>query len=309
MSCQCNAIQYVGNAFRGDSFLNPLSQLEIYEALKLNDWKDTSDNTPCIETDDGVNFYVHTNIRVGDGTTPTYMIIDGANIVFDMGKGFIKEQNSYLQVSSVWTPAEKALLFDTINAVKANQELRKGTITNANPTRYEFETDLTESINDFWNRGALKITSGQNEGIIRKIQDYVAIGNIITLRTALPYIPVTGDTFTIIPLRCFRVNYDDVSKIVNDIWDESMSEHVDAGSFGAGTQNIKIDVKQCLTLIGKNYRLKDVVRDAQGNMTTGTVCGYANAADAQNDVNAIITLSATGDVTGGLLTGALQLEV
>jgi len=68
----------------------------------------------------------------------------------------------------------------------------------------------------------------------------------------------------------------------------------------------ELDILQAL--IGKNYRLKSVTRDSMGNMTTGTVVGYANAADTENDTNAIITLAVTGEVTDGRLTGALQKE-
>ena len=67
-------------------------------------------------------------------------------------------------------------------------------------------------------------------------------------------------------------------------------------------------IKQALALIGKNYRLKDVTRDSMGNMTSSTVVGYANSTDADNDVNAIVTLAVTGDLTDGRISGALQLE-
>lgn len=116
--------------------------------------------------------------------------------------------------------------------ILATQEIRKGTITDLTPTTTSFNTNLTEAIDDYWDRGAIRFTSGQNEGLIRKVQDYDALNGRVTLRTALPYIPVTGDEFTIIPLRAFRLNYVDVAKVVDDVYDEQMADHNVVGSFG-----------------------------------------------------------------------------
>lgn len=126
----------------------------------------------------------------------------------------------------------------TVLEIKANQEIRTGTITDTTPSNTEFNTDLTEGVDNFWNRAAVKVTSGQNEGVIRKVQNYETLNGVIRLRTALPYTPVQNDTFTIIPLRCFRVNFDDVTKIVDDIWDEAIAGHTVDTTFGGKNQKV-----------------------------------------------------------------------
>lgn len=100
-----------------------------------------------------------------------------------------------------------------LTAIQANQEIRNSSINDAAPTATSFNTALTEARDDYWNRGAVKMTFGQNDGIIRKIQNYDALNGRITLRTALSYVPANGDTFTIIPARCFRLNWDDMNNI------------------------------------------------------------------------------------------------
>jgi len=50
---------------------------------------------------------------------------------------------------------------------------------------------------DYWNRGFIKFTSGQNEGIERTIIDFDADTDTLTLDYALPYAPAEGDTYEI----------------------------------------------------------------------------------------------------------------
>ena len=98
----------VGNSFKGNSFDNPLTEQELYEANKYYDWQ-------CVETSDGVNYYIHANLQIGDGTNPTYFIVQGKNLIFDQGKGIIVMPYAYAQVASVWTLEEKRALIDRID--------------------------------------------------------------------------------------------------------------------------------------------------------------------------------------------------
>lgn len=123
----------------------------------------------------------------------------------------------------------------TSQSILETQTIRSVTINTVISTT-EFLTDLIEAVDGFWNRGAIRFISGQNEGIIRKLLTYTALDGRVILRTALPYIPLVGDTFNIIPLRCFRVNYSDIDEISDTVWDEAINEHDNAGSFGAKNQ-------------------------------------------------------------------------
>ena len=66
MACQCtNKITLVGNITVGDGLLNPFNAEWLLAANKYHDWR-------CIETSDGINFDIHTNIEVGNGIIPTF---------------------------------------------------------------------------------------------------------------------------------------------------------------------------------------------------------------------------------------------
>ena len=124
MSCKCNKIRIVGTSYVGNTIDNPFTIQELYEASKLNEWD-------CVETQDGVNYYIHSNIEVGDGSNFTALIIKGKNLIFDAGKSIIPNPPCYIEVSSVWTQTEKEFLFSKLDKIgsdieKVGSEVKKG---------------------------------------------------------------------------------------------------------------------------------------------------------------------------------------
>lgn len=111
MACNCSTkITLAGNATVGDSILNVFNANWLLAANKYHDWQ-------CVETSDGVNFDIHTNIEVGDGVTPTFFKDVGKNFRFDAGKDFILNAPAYLEVTGVWTQAEKDLLLNKVDDI------------------------------------------------------------------------------------------------------------------------------------------------------------------------------------------------
>ncbi|MBL0717087.1 MAG: hypothetical protein JJV89_03460 [Desulfosarcina sp.] len=150
MACSCSTkITLAGNGTVGDSLLNPLNAEWLIAANKYHDWE-------CIETADGINIIIHTNIEIGDGVTPTFFKDVGKNFVFDAGKDFILNPPAYLEVTGVWTQTEKDLLLSQVADIHTDVEdlqepdnylekLHSATFNNSELTRNS-ETSYTEKI-------------------------------------------------------------------------------------------------------------------------------------------------------------------
>jgi hypothetical protein len=77
---------------------------------------------------------------------------------------------------------------------------------------------------------------------------------------------------------------------------------------GPGNILAVVDWTMVLSMLGVNRRIKDVVHDTDGNLISATVCGYANASDAQDDINPTITIAVTGEALLGFQSGLLEVE-
>lgn len=123
---------------------------------------------------------------------------------------------------------------DKIGRILVATEIRQVTVNDPAASVTEFITDLTENMGGFWDRGAIVFTSGENKGVMRKMQFYDAIEHKIKVRTALPFVPADGDTLIIVPARAFRLNHADINELVDDVYDEARADHDDVDSFGEG---------------------------------------------------------------------------
>ena len=164
MSCLCiNKITFVGNEIVGDSLLNPYNAEWLFAANKYHDFD-------CISTSDGVNYYIHTNIEIGDGVNPTYFKDLGKNFIFDQGKDFILNPPAYLESTGVWTQSEKELLFSKIDEIP--NEVSNVTI--------EESFDLTEAL-----RIILAATAGSSSGAGTNSFEYKSVdGNKTRIRSS-----------------------------------------------------------------------------------------------------------------------------
>ena len=104
-----------------------------------------------------------------------------------------------------------------LDRVLTATEIRQAAVNDVGATSTVFITNLAEADNDFWNRGALVFTSGNNAGQMRKIHDYDGATKTITLYTALNAAPANADTFIIVPARNFRINLQDLVDINTEV--------------------------------------------------------------------------------------------
>jgi len=71
-------------------------------------------------------------------------------------------------------------------------------VSDPSPTTTEFDTNLTASTNDFYNNGVIIFTEGANQGVVRRISDYVGASKTITVDPALTTAPADGDRFAVL---------------------------------------------------------------------------------------------------------------
>jgi len=90
-----------------------------------------------------------------------------------------------------------------IDRILTATEVRQASINDASATTTKFITNLTETAPNFWDRGALLFTSGNNKGLIRGIKNYSHNTKEIQIQTPLSYAPANSDAFIIVPARKF----------------------------------------------------------------------------------------------------------
>lgn len=85
-----------------------------------------------------------------------------------------------------------------IDSLISNLIVAESSVNDITPTVTEFDTNLTNANDNFYNDGVLLFTSGLNSGQVRRIYDYAGAGKTITVDPALTIAPANSDTFTIL---------------------------------------------------------------------------------------------------------------
>lgn len=73
----------------------------------------------------------------------------------------------------------------------------QSTVQDASPTTTSFDTGLSNTESDFYKNGTLVFTSGDLDGVARRISAYNGSTKVVTVDPALPSAPVDGTSFTI----------------------------------------------------------------------------------------------------------------
>lgn len=179
------------------------------------------------------------NFKVVDGVSMTEIGTTG-RFKYSFSQSIsTKTEYLYICTNSIEEQQGKMVLGGYPDRLLTATEIRQCSVNDAAATTTIFITDLTETIDQFWLRTALVFTSGQNEGIMRKIHYYNGSTKAVTMYTPLPYAPANGDTFVIVAARNFRTNIDDNKAIADAVWDEPAADHVAVGSFGRLVKLIK----------------------------------------------------------------------
>lgn len=107
----------------------------------------------------------------------------------------IGSRASQTSVDDVPTNAELATAFDT----HEGPDLPTGTVTtDAGNSATSFETDRTETANDYWKDALLLITSGVLIGQVKKVTAYDGTTKIITVSGGFTGTPADGVTFVLV---------------------------------------------------------------------------------------------------------------
>lgn len=117
-----------------------------------------------------------------------------------------------------------------IDRVLDATEIRQASVNDAGATTTKFISSLTELQDDFWNRMAVLFTSGDDDGQMRRIKNYVGTSKEVTLQTPLDAAPANGDTFVVVAVRAFLTP--DIEDLADAVWDEFKADHNAAGTFG-----------------------------------------------------------------------------
>jgi len=148
--------------------------------------------------------------------------------------------------TSAWTTASGADIADAVwdevlhksthnVAQSAGKQLRQvativaaeGQVNDASATTTSFNSDLTETIDGFYNDQVLIFTDGPLVGRAEVISSYTGATKSFVFDEALPSVPSSGDSFTILGNHVHTK-----SQIASAIWDEVASGHLTSGTFG-----------------------------------------------------------------------------
>lgn len=201
-----------------------------------------------------------------------------------------------------WSDESLVSLSETLEWVLSATAIRVVTV-GAGATATLFTTDLTETMDDFWSRGALVFITGQCTGQMRKIHDYVGGTKQITLYTPLSYAPAVDDTFLIITERNFRTNIADNNLIADTVWNEFESEHTAAGSFGKKVGRLTLDDDDNIHAVIKDAGTvpEDVWKEHTYDHTDPDTFGYTNQHQVPSeDINDYKDAMTEGELHTGL---------
>jgi hypothetical protein len=134
-------------------------------------------------------------------------------------------------VNKIWdeplTAINHNVQYSAGRRLRALGEVQVGQINDPSPTTTDFITDLTQTIDGFYDDQYIYFTSGALEGIVRIIADYNGTTKNIHLVKALPQAPANGDDFEV---RAEHIH--SLDDIVNAVWNELTSLHTTVGTFG-----------------------------------------------------------------------------
>jgi len=123
------------------------------------------------------------------------------------------------------------------------------------PTATEFDTNLSNPTDDFYNNGVIIFTEGANKGAVRRISDYVGLNKTITVDPALPSAPADGDRFAILAATSSSAGGSGGASAA-EIWSYAIrrltDENLDSGKLATAEDvaNIRADIANVLTELG-----------------------------------------------------------
>jgi hypothetical protein len=159
-------------------------------------------------------------------------------------------------------------------------EIKQATIDDTSATTLIFDTSLSEA-NNFWDRGTILFTSGNNAGQMRRIEEFKKSHGEITIKTPVHAAPANNDTFIIVAARAFTAA--DTEEIVDAVWDEQLT---------GATHNVAASAGRRLRQLAA-FVIHDGIAQA-GNSHSITLAATASASDHVYNRNLIVIVDGTG---------------
>jgi hypothetical protein len=103
----------------------------------------------------------------------------------------------------------------------------EGQVNDTSATTTSFITNLTSSVDDFYNSQTIHFISGTLQGQSRLVLDYDGSTKTITVEEQLSSAPANGAEFIILSTHVHTI-----AEIADGVWDEAQSGHANAGTFG-----------------------------------------------------------------------------
>jgi hypothetical protein len=135
--------------------------------------------------------------------------------------------------------------------VKEGLVSQDGEVNDSSATTTSFVSNLSSTVNDFWNEKVLVFTSGSLAGQSRVISDYDGATKTLTFDEGFTSAPANSSEFIIL-----SVHVHPVDEIVQSVWSEPTTSYTTTGTFGDSVNDILVDT--------------DNLQQNQGNWLTAT---------------------------------------
>jgi hypothetical protein len=116
------------------------------------------------------------------------------------------------------------------------------TVNDSSATTTSFVSNLSSTVNDFWNEKVLVFTSGSLAGQSRVISDYDGATKTLTFDEGFTSAPANSSEFIIL-----SVHVHPVDEIVQSVWSEPTTSYTTAGTFGDSVNDILVDTNELQT--------------------------------------------------------------
>ncbi|MHA2046038.1 MAG: hypothetical protein ACW99G_14695, partial [Candidatus Thorarchaeota archaeon] len=150
-------------------------------------------------------------------------------------------------------------------------DIISASVVDASPTVSSFTTDLTETIDNFYNDQLVRFISGNLQGLVRVISAYDGTSKEITVSEDMPLIPDNGSDFDVIPDHVHPME-----QISDAVWSEQLSLHTDSGSAGRTLSDVLTGVEDSLGVSGENTKWSGMAFDSNDNLISAVITQYTD---------------------------------
>jgi hypothetical protein len=174
--------------------------------------------------------------------------------------------------------------------VKEGLVSQDGEVNDSSATTTSFVSNLSSTVNDFWNEKVLVFTSGSLAGQSRVISDYDGATKTLTFDEGFTSAPANSSEFIIL-----SVHVHPVDEIVQSVWSEPTSSYTTTGTFGDSVNDILLDtgtsIPASIAALNDFNPTTDTVANVTtvGSVTNPVATDTASRTASKADVSALAT--------------------